>query len=194
MIGDPHLKIKTLALFLLALPLLLTSTGCRAVRSERPVGLQPVDLTAEQAEWAGTWLTSDGESMMIEVTNAAQGEIRVSHWEDKDGARRLRQVPGSVRATGKTRLINLVDPDADAGTPKHLWARVSRHNRELLAWPADAERVAERVKAGDLPGTAKGESDVHLGPLTDAQQELLAGEKGTSLFRWDQPVVLFRAK
>lgn len=188
------MKIKTFVLCLLALPLLLTSTGCRAVRSERPVGLQPVDLTSEQAEWAGTWLNADGESMMIEVTNAAQGEIRVSHWEDKDGARRLHQIPGSVRATGETRVINLVDPDAEAGKPRYLWARVSRRNRELLAWPPDAARVAARVKAGELPGTAEGEGDVHLGPLTDAQQEFLAGEKGATLFLWDQPVVMFRAK
>ena len=127
--------------------------GCSSVVSTRPVGLAPLDLTAEADKWTGTWRAPTGPCA-ITVADATNGILAVTstkpvgwwRWSNETMNVYLRTAGESVYAS----------VDFSEGTNAcYLWGKVANAENAILWWTPDPDKFKPLVEAGVLPGTIK---------------------------------------
>lgn len=170
--------------------LVLSLCACSVVYATKPLGEKPKNILAEESKWEGTWVHPEG-SLTVAVTEGANGLLTVG-WVEKQGRDKLElvSVDVSLRESGEwtfasIKLKELSDQD------RYLWGRIRREDRMIIIWWPSLEEFRELVNAGRLPGTTS-ERDVVLGDLTSQHYGLITGETNRALFRWDEPLVLFK--
>jgi len=165
-------------------------SGCSAVYSTAPVGMQPKNIENSQEEWSGTWLHAEG-AVTVRVVDGANGELEVGWVEEKLGALKCETYAMHLREVGDWTFASF----KPLGAPRedhYVWARIRKEERMAILWPPDVEKFEALVQEGRLPGTVDGHVVV-LDGLTPAHCEVLQSETNGVLYVWDKPLVLIKA-
>lgn len=162
--------------------------GC--ILSKKLIGETPAECTV--AEYAGTWVDSEGERLNVEVINAADGHIRStklvqSHEKPTDYF---------FRKCGDYMIVNLKEGKESPYIV--LLAKKSENKLELFI--PNTEAFARLIKQGTIKGEIKKDENGNLaycnieGIEEPELKKILNGEYGNDLFRWKHPGVYTRVK
>jgi hypothetical protein len=165
----------------------LSLCGCSVVYATKPLGEKPRNILAEKAEWEGTWVHPEG-SLRVTVTDGANGRLTVA-WIDEDKLK-LESVDVSLRESGDWTFASMKHKEL-SDQDGYFWGRIKREGRMIVVWWPNPEEFRELVNAGRLAGTTSG-SSVILRDLTPDHLALITGQTHRILFKWDEPLVLFK--
>jgi hypothetical protein len=170
----------------------LMGTGCNAVVSTVPVGNQPATLNPE--EWEGIWYHPQG-STTIAVADPQHGILEVA-FVGKDpnlgGRLTFKTLRVLVRTSDKWLFFNF--RGENPVDPNYLWGRlqIDMEGRRILAWFPRADKFAQLVREGILPGKVDEKGNVTLSELREEHLRIITEEQKGVLFAWDSPLVLFK--
>lgn len=172
----------------------LVMAGCEAVTTTALVGDEPVDLKAK--DWDGTWVTADGEVVIVKVTDDDEGRANIYWLESEDGQPVLKSSEIIVREVNDWQLVNSpvpADERNDEEVPEYVFARIATNDDELFVWTPKVDAFKEAADEDHFIGelTASG---LQLGPLSEAHLDYLTGEAGLRLFDLERPISLRRIK
>jgi hypothetical protein len=184
----PILSNKRYAKLVLAVLILLTTCGCNAVISKRPVGEKSAKIMAK--DWEGNWLSPDGPAK-VKVVDPDKGIIKVFWLEDdKEGKPGMKTAEVELRQSGEWLFANTRAEDKGESRG-YVWARIKNEDRQIIAWLPDNKAFARLVKDGVLPGKNDGD-DMILDELKPQHLQIItSGERGL-LFEWDKPAVFVK--
>ncbi len=167
--------------------ILLTTCGCSAVYSKRPVGEKPAKIATK--DWEGNWLMSDGVSMKVKVVDADKGILKL-FWLDDDTKVVMKTADVELRESGEW-LFASTKAEDKGQTKGYAWGRIKNEDRQIILWfPAD-KIFKGLVKDGVFPGKIDGD-DVILEELKPQHLKIItSGERGV-LFEWDKPAVFVK--
>lgn len=183
---DPIItKIRRSKLALAGL-ILLTTCGCNAVISKRPVGEKPARIVAK--EWEGKWVTSDG-AVMVKVIDAEKGTLKVFWLEDdKQSNPAMKTADVELRESGEWLFASTKEEDKGRG---YVWGRIKNEDRQIMVWSPDDTLFKQLMKEGVFPGKVDGD-EVILDELKPQHLKIItSGERGV-LFSWDKPTVFVK--
>jgi hypothetical protein len=169
--------------------ILLTTCGCSAVYSKRPVGEKPAKIAAK--DWEGNWVASDGGSLKVKVVDADKGILKLFWLDDDDkGNQMLKTADVELREYGEW-LFASTKAEDKGQTKGYAWGRIKNEDRQIILWfPAD-KIFKGLVKDGVFPGKIDGD-DVLLEELKPQHLKIItSGERGV-LFEWDKPAVFVK--
>jgi len=139
--------VKTFSQFLL-MALVVAGVGCTRVLVDKPFGETPARLVAE--EWNGTWVVGNA-AILVKVTDANAGRIRVGWTEEEEGVFRLETRELFARKVNQSLFVTLADTP-DPGVTNLHWYRVVMRPNEVEAWVPNTDEFKRLVTAGKLPG------------------------------------------
>jgi len=170
----------------------LMGTGCNAVVCIVPVGNQPTTLNPE--EWEGVWYHPQG-SVTVAVADPQQGilEVAVAGKDPNLGGRlSFKTLRVLVRSSEKWLFFNF--RGENPVDPNYLWGRlqIDMEGRRILAWFPRADKFAQLVREGILPGKVDEKGNVTLSELGQEHLRIITEEQKGVLFVWESPLVLFK--
>lgn len=171
----------------MSLTLALTCCGCSAVYTHRPVGLTATDITAEAAEWEGTWVHPEGAFSVL-VEDGSNGLIQAAWVERGGGALKHKSATVHLRDAGGWTFASAQAENED---DLYVWGRIEKEKRSALIWLPDVAKFKALIESGTLPGVTNG-SNVILGDLSTNDFDNICSDSKQVLFDWDKPLVLWK--
>jgi hypothetical protein len=162
--------------------------ACSTVDSSQPVGEKATDLTKTKAEWDGSWLDSDGDTLRLVVTDPPGGGITVGWLDEGEGKLKASQAEVRIRDAGDWTFVNFKEPDDTSWQ----FGRILKKSRQMVIFLPDVERFQALVKSGKLPGKVE-EHSASLETLSPEQLALIQSDAGGMLWNWEDPLILFKA-
>jgi hypothetical protein len=173
----------------LILALALLVSGCSTVFVRAPIGDKPHAL--DPAEWAGTWLTTDGKAVLVSVPDRAQGVLQLAGLEGDEHDLKLKKYTVYLTESAGWLFANLKG-DSPETVGRFLWGRLKREDDHVMIWAPDVAAFEALVRDGKLKGKTPDSGDVELEPMpTEMLAALASGTLGVP-FDWDEPFVLRR--
>lgn len=165
---------------LLSLLAALLLGGC--VYSSQPVGDVPIDISAEQDSWTGTWSgEKDDSRFTVRVVDAAKGILRIDWVEEREGVKKANTAEVFLRSGGGWTFASVSMPEPGrAGS--YLWMRLVRRGDTVLASLPKTDAFRKLVEEGRLGGKPDGRYDVLVDPPTSAQLRMLTAPENAGLF------------
>ena len=163
--------------------------SCSVVASKGPIGEAPVVLNAK--DWDGTWFEPGGDSCMMKVKNENEGIFRLAWFEnDKEMTHKSSDV--FVRKSGNWFFASMKeDDDKDGADSAYVWAIIKKSQKMILIWLPNEERFKKLIEAKTLPGEIKKDM-ITLGELKPEHMKIITTEERSSLFDWEDPLVLIK--
>jgi hypothetical protein len=178
---------KTRLLF--ASLLLMALWGCDSVTSSTPVGDKPVSL--QEDDWDGTWINAES-ALTLKVKNAEKGHLQIAWIEDSGGKLKMESFIAEIRVSGDWHFASIRDDGGDQEIEeRYMFLRVDKSDGQIIGWSPDVAAFKKAVEDGHLPGKMD-ESSVRLSVLNSEHIDYIKSAAATSLFDWDEPLVLVR--
>jgi len=163
--------------------ILVSTCGCEAVTSRRPVGERPARIVAR--EWEGNWLTPDGV-VRVKVADPDRAILKVAWLEDdRAGNAELHTAEIELRESGNWLFASTKGDEPGEG---YVWGRIRNENGQIIVWAPDETAFKRFVKQGDLPGKLNGKKLI-LDELRPGHLKLITARERGGLFAWDNPTV-----
>jgi hypothetical protein len=168
----------------------LAVAGCHSVYVTEPIGSTPAKLDAGRIDGLWTW---ENGAMMVKTTDPEEGRLTLAWIEDEAGTLTMKMAAACVREHGGMPLLSMKDVEHADHPDRPEWVWLGAYEMEGdqgFLWIPDWKAIGERVRAGALPGTAKGDNDdVHLDKLTPAQMDTATT---VGMLMWSRPFPLKR--
>ena len=175
------MKLKAI---LCILPVILFS-GCKAVLSEKSVGLTPKDLGAEVENWEGIWKSNE-LFLTVFVKDSSNGVLRVAMIDQSDDETKTECFDVQIKDADTWTFATKLD---DAASNPFIWGRIKTDGRFALIWLPDFEKFKPLIESGTLPGSVN-KDNVVLGPLGTNHYDIICSDTNPVLFNWDEPIIL----
>lgn len=163
--------------------------SCTIVGSKGPIGETPVLVKAK--DWDGTWFNPGGDYCKIKVKSETDGILRIAWIEDgKELTHKSSDV--FIRKSEAWLFASMKEEEDKTITDNvYVWAMIKKEKEIILIWLPNKDRFKTLIEAKTLPGEIKKDS-VLLGDLKPEHMKIIASERRSLLFDWEEPLVLIK--
>ncbi len=176
-----------LTMFILAI-----LTGCNAVVSPTPFGLEPVCLHSKHI--IGTWESEGEEACRITVHDQTNAIIDVTINEASDPSMPKWRTVRAHLMCGKKWHYASIPMDED-GSPKdgYVFACYFFTPGRIRVWGPDFQKFKKLVESGTIEGRIE-KGHVYLKEITPELIDMIESEEHGLLFDWQRPTMLRKKK
>jgi hypothetical protein len=153
------------------------------------IGEAPVVLNAK--DWDGTWFNPGGDYCIMKVKNENEGVLRLA-WIEDDKEMTHKSSDVFIRKSGNWLFASMKEnDDKDAANNLYAWAIIKKSQKTIFIWLPNEERFKKLIEEKTLPGETQ-KSMVMLGDLKSEHMKIIATDERSSLFDWENPLVLIK--
>lgn len=173
---------------LFAMLLVVLLSGCRAVVSPTPFGLEPAHIDVEAL--TGIWEGEDDEEIIIAVHDESKGLVDVSFREPSDaGQPAWRTVRVHFMRGNEWHFLSMPRCEEGSSRKGYVFACYKFTPGRIIVWGPDIDRFEGLVRDGKIAGRIEN-GDVFIGEVTPELIDIIESEKYGVLFDWREPGIL----